>query len=156
MEAIKAAAREILDTCCEDLRISLNGLDDATLTQEPAPETSSIATLIRHTASATRYLLTCAATGQGARVQYRTVIRPAAFGNEPSAADELIGIVDAMEEDCRKLIEEIPVDRLDERVVLDDADPAEYPTRAYSLLHAVDHLREHVGHAQLTRQVLTG
>jgi hypothetical protein len=30
-------------------------------------------------------------------------------------------------------------------------DPA---TRAYMLLHAVEHLREHVGHAQLTRQVL--
>jgi hypothetical protein len=156
MEAIRAAAREILDTCCEDLRITLNGLDEAALTREPAPETSSIGTLVRHTASATRYLLTCAATGKGAREHYRTVVRPAAFGNEPSPADALIGIVDAMEEDCRKLIAEIPLERLDERVELDDAAPGESPTRAYSLLHAIDHLREHVGHAQLTRQVLVG
>jgi hypothetical protein len=156
MEALRAAVREILDTCCEDLRITLNGLDEEALIREPAPETSSIATLVRHTASATHYLLTCAATGQGARAHYRGVVRPAAFGNEPSPADELIGIVDAMEEDCRQLIARIPLDRLDERVEMDDAAPGESTTRAYALLHAIDHLREHVGHAQLTRQVLTG
>ncbi|MGE0540774.1 MAG: DinB family protein [Dehalococcoidia bacterium] len=155
MEAIKAAAREILDQCCADLRVTLNGLDEAALTREPAPETSSIGTLIRHTASATHFLLTCAATGRGERTQYRAVVRPAAFGNEPSPSGALIGIVDAMEEDCRKLIAAIPIDRLDERVAMDDAAPGESQTRAYSLFHAIEHLREHVGHAQLTRQVLT-
>ncbi len=44
---------------------------------------------------------------------------------------------------------------MDERVTMNDgADGA--PTRAFAFLHALEHLREHVGHAQLTRQVLGG
>ena len=155
MEAIKAAARQILDQCCEDLRITLNGLDDALLTREPAPETSSIATLVRHAASSTRFMLSCAATGSGARVHYRAVVRPSAFENKPSAADELIGIVDELEEEGRRLIAQIPAEGLDARVEVDDASADEPPTRAYMFVHALEHLREHVGHTQLTRQVLT-
>ena len=36
------------------------------------------------------------------------------------------------------------------------AEAHEPVTAAWALLHALDHLREHVGHAQLTRQVLAG
>lgn len=154
MDALKAAVREIFDGCCEDLRITVRGLDAETLSREPAPDTSSLATLVRHAASSTRYLLSCAATGQGDRNYYRTVERPAAFEHASSKADELIAIVDQLEEEGRRLIAAVPVDRLDERVVM-DAPPDEIPTRAYAFLHAIDHLREHVGHAQLTRQVLS-
>jgi hypothetical protein len=154
MDALKAAAREILDECCADLRITVNGLDAETLALAPAPETSSLATLVRHAATATRYLLTCATTGRGDREHYRTVVRPAAFDGGASAADELIGIIDALEEEARRLIAQVPLDRLDERVTMDGS-TEETPTRAWSFLHAVEHLREHVGQAQLTRQVLS-
>jgi hypothetical protein len=154
MDALKAAAREIFDQCCEDLRIAVNGLDGDTLARQPAPETSSLATLVRHATSATRFLLTCAATGHGDRQHYRAVVRPAAFEGARSAADELIGLIDALEEDGRRLIAETPVDRFADSVLMDgSADGA--PTRASSFLHALEHLREHVGHAQLTRQVLS-
>lgn len=154
MDALKAAAREILDQCCADLRVTVNGLDAETLARPPAPETSSLATLVRHAASSTRFLLTCAATGHGYRQRYRGVERPAAFEGGSSAADELIALVDGLEEDGRRLIAEIPGDRLDQRVTMNDA-ADDAPTRAFAFLHAIDHLREHVGHAQLTRQVLS-
>ncbi|MGH2584990.1 MAG: DUF664 domain-containing protein [Dehalococcoidia bacterium] len=154
MDALKAAAREIFDQCCADLRIAVNGLDAETLSRQPAPETSPLATLIRHSASATRYQLTCAATGRGDRQYYRTVERPGAFEGQPATADALISVIDHLEEDGRRLIEAVPVDHLGERVVF-EAETEEGPARAWALLHALEHLREHVGHAQLTRQVLS-
>jgi hypothetical protein len=154
MDAVKAAAREILDQCCADMRIAVNGLDAATLAKAPAPETSPLATLVRHTTSATRYLLGCAVTGRGDVKEYRGEIRPAAFAGDSAGADALIGLVDQIEEEGRRLIEAVPLEQLGERVVLDGSDE-QGPTRAWALLHALEHFREHVGHAQLTRQVLS-
>lgn len=153
MDGITHAAREILDQSCEDLRITLNGLDPETLAREPAPETSSLATLVRHATSATGFLLGCAATGHGDRQQYRQRERAAAFTGAPATAGELIGLVDRLAEEGRRLIAQTPVEALGETVVM-AGESDDLPTRAYALLHALEHLREHVGHAQLTRQVL--
>jgi hypothetical protein len=154
MDALKAAAREVFDQCCADLRIAVNGLDAETVSRHPAPETSPLATLIRHAASATRFQLSCAAAGRADRQYYRTVERPGAFEGQPATADALISVIDDLEEDGRRLIEGVPVDRLDERVVF-EAENEAGPTRVWALLHGLAHLREHVGHAQLTRQVLS-
>ena len=153
MDALKAAARQIFDQCCEDMRLAVKGLDSATLAMTPAPETSPLVTLVRHTATSTRYQLGCAATGRGDQREYRGEIRPVAFAGDQADADSLIRIIDGIEEDGRRLIAEVPLDRLGEPVDLGDDDG---PTRAWMLIHALEHFREHVGHAQLTRQVLAG
>jgi hypothetical protein len=82
-----------------------------------------------------------------------STIRPAAFAGESTTADDLIRIIDQIEEEGRRLIEAVPLERLNERVVLEGSDEPG-PTRAWALLHVLEHFREHVGHAQLTRQVL--
>jgi hypothetical protein len=155
MDALKAAARESFDQSCADLRIAVNGLDAAMLAREPAPEANALAVLVRHATSSTRFLLSCAAAGDGDRHHYMTVTRAAAFAGREGEADELIGLIDALEEDGRALIAELPLDRLAEPAMLAGTTAAP-PTRAWAFLRAVEHLREHVGHAQLTRQVLGG
>lgn len=154
MDAVTAAARQMLDESCADLRIAVNGLDPALLAREPAPETNSMATLVRHAASSTRYLLGGAATGRADRQRYREGERAAAFAGGQASADQLIGLIDALEEDGRRLIRETPADRLGELLVIDGATD-QSATRAWALMHALEHLREHVGHAQLTGQVLS-
>jgi hypothetical protein len=155
MDAVTAAAREMLDECCADMRIAVKGLDPAILERRPAAEASSLAVLVRHAISATRYLLGLAATGRGDRDAYRGEVRPAAFANDPVAEGELIGIIDTLEDEARRLIASVPVDRLGDHVVFAGT-TEQGPTRAWALLHAIEHFREHVGHAQLTRQVLAG
>jgi Protein of unknown function (DUF664) len=155
MDALKTAARESFDQSCADLRVVVNGLDAATLAQEPAPETNSLATLVRHATSSTRFLLSCAATGDGDRRHYMTVTRTAAFAGGENEADGLIGLIDALEEDGRRLIAELPPERLGGPAMREGTTDTQ-PTRAWALLRALEHLREHVGHAQLTRQVLVG
>ena len=155
MDAVTAAAEEILLGCCKDLREVVSGLDVAALDWAPAAETSPIAVLIRHGASATRYLLGAAATGRANREQYIAGERAQAFAQRPADADELLGMLAGLEALVRHLVAELPVERLGEPVTFEGAFEGTPPTRAWMLLHAVDHLREHVGHAQLTRQLVT-
>ncbi len=153
MDGITQATRTMLDESCEALRITVNGLGPETLAREPAPEANSLATLVRHATSSTRFLLGCAATGSGDFARYRAGVRSAAFAGDEAMADELIGLIDALEEEGRRLIARMPTDALGETVAL-VGQTDNPPTRAYVFLHALEHLREHVGHAQLTRQVL--
>jgi uncharacterized protein DUF664 len=44
-------------------------------------------------------------------------------------------------------------DPFDAGVVRTDPRTGEQVTAGWALLHAIEHLREHVGHAQLTRQL---
>jgi hypothetical protein len=155
MDPIVAAVREMLDECCADMRIAVNGLDPAILEKQPAEDASSLAVLVRHADTSTRYLLGLAAAGRGDRDRYRGEVRPASFENVASTDEALIGIIDALEEDARRLIASVPLDLLGEHVVFESSSE-QGPTRAWALLHAIEHFREHVGHAQLTRQVLAG
>ena len=155
MDAITAAAETILLGCCEDLRAVVAGSDAEALGWTPAPETSPIAVLVRHGATSVRYLLGAAATGRANRERYMAGERAAAFGEQSAEAGELLGLLDGLETDVRRLLAEVPVDRLAEPVAFEGAFEGTPPTRAWMLLHAVDHLREHVGHAQLTQQMYT-
>jgi hypothetical protein len=131
----------------------IDGLEPEALMWRPAPQTSPIAILIRHCATGTPMLLRAAATGRIDRKRYVEEERIPAFADRISDADELRALIDQMESDLRRLLPEMPDEGLEGAV--ESIPPAEGPpvSRAYMLLHAVDHLREHVGHAQLTRQV---
>lgn len=154
MDAVVAAAETILLGCCTDLRRTVEGLDPDALAWEPAPDTSSIAVLVRHGTSAVRYLLNAAATGRANRERYLAEDRVPAFDRRPADAAELLGLIDALDADIRRLLPAVPTDRLGDPVAFEGAFEGEPPTRAWMLLHALDHLREHVGHAQLTKQVM--
>jgi len=102
---------------------------------------------VRHAATSTRTLLGAAATGRINRERYRDEERTPAFENRPATERELREVLDGLEADAARLLAETPVDRLGEQVILDGPVPGDPATRAWMLLYAVEHLREHVGHA---------
>jgi hypothetical protein len=61
--------------------------------------------------------------------------------------NEVLRSFDAIARDCRTLLEVDAFDPAVARVV-----PNEVVTAAWALLHAMEHLREHLAHVQLTRQ----
>jgi hypothetical protein len=154
MDALKAATETAVREACRDLRAAIEGLDSDQLGRAPAPETSSLAVLVRHARTSTRALLGAAATGRINRRRYRDDERTPSFENQPANEAELREVLDGLESEATRLLAETPMDRLGEDVVLEGPEPGDPATRAWMLLHAVEHLREHVGHAQLTRQVL--
>ncbi len=153
MDAFSAAAYEMIQTSVQDLRATVRGMERDALNRAPAPETNSIAVLVTHAVTSAKMLLDAALTGRMDRGHYMGTVRPAAFATRDADAAALLALLDDLARTAERLTTE--------GGRADYAAPVEYiggegppRTRAWCLLHAVEHLREHVGHAQLTKQLL--
>jgi len=144
------AAREVLVASLDELLKTLDGLPSEDLNRRPAGEGSNpLAVIAAHALFSTRSWLSLAT---GAPLPERD--RPAEFRTVAGAG--FLGWVDGIAAECRRL--------LDGDVAFDPGrtgtapwrsdDPTAPITAAWALLHALDHLGEHVGHAHLTRQLL--
>jgi hypothetical protein len=142
------AARLILEGSLNEMRESIEGLPPDALAWRPAGEdTNPLVVLTVHAMHSTRWWLSVAL---GAPEPDRD--RPSEFLATAASAAELLSIFDRMAADCRALLGtdsafEPGAHRPDPRIVDDPG------TAAWALLHALEHLREHVGHASLTRQL---
>jgi DinB superfamily len=146
------AARDILDDSLVELRKAVDGCTVDELNARPAGDgTNPLAVLVTHAMHSTRSWLSLAT---GAPLPERD--RPSEFLVVIDDADTFVAWLDAVSGECRSLLEG--------DVNFEPGAVGEAPWRAYradepvtaawALLHALEHLREHVGHAQLTRQLL--
>jgi hypothetical protein len=141
------AAREIFDESVDHLHEAIDGLSPEALAWQPAGEDSNpITVLAVHGMHSSRWWLSIA---RGLPLPERD--RPSEFVAESASDTELLSFVDAMAAECRA--------RLDAAEMFDPTairptPEAEPVTAAWALLHALEHLREHVAQAQLTRQLL--
>jgi hypothetical protein len=147
-----AAARDILADSVEGLRAALDGCTAEELNRRPAAEDSnSLAVLATHALASTRSWLSLAV---GAALPERD--RDAEFLAVVEDPTRFMAGIDEAAAACRSLLEtDDPfepgrVGTAPWRTYGSD-DPV---TAAWALLHALEHLREHVGHAQLTRQLV--
>src|SRR5215218_1105871 len=106
MDAVTQAAEAMVREACRDMRAAIAGLDTETLARAPAPETSSLAVLVRHSVTGTRALLGAAATGRMDRQRYRDEERTPAFRDRPATEGELAALLDSLEADAARLIAE--------------------------------------------------
>lgn len=144
-----AAASELLADSLDAMRevIAGAGADALALDWRPAQDTNSIAVLAVHSMHSTRTWLSVAV---GAPLPERD--RPSEFLATAQGVGDLLVFFDAMAADCRALLD--TSDAFDAGAIRRTGrDGDETCTGAYALLHALEHLREHVAHAQLTRQM---
>lgn len=151
-DPIVVGAREILDDALGGLRAAVDGCTAEELNRRPAgEETNSLAVLATHALHSTRSWLSLA---MGAPLPPRD--RPAEFLVVVDDPAVFLASFDEMASQCRALL-----------ATDGEFDPArvgtapwrsqgadEPVTAAWAILHAPAHLREHVGHAQLTRQLV--
>jgi hypothetical protein len=146
------AAGEFIRDSVAGLREAVQGLPTDALNWRPAGVgTNPIAVLAVHAMGSTRAWL---AVAFGAPLPERD--RDAEFLTVAADPAELLAGVDRVAGDCRTLLETVEVfepaaDRVSH--VRTSTGTAEVVSGAWALLHAVEHLSEHVGHAQLTRQL---
>jgi hypothetical protein len=150
-DPILEAAEDLLRAALTDLRGAVDGMSADELNRRPGgDDTNSIAVLATHSMHSTRAWLS---VGVGAEPPARD--RPAEF-RVVASADELLSLLDEMGGECVALLNGATFDP--DRTGLapwrqgpqaDEPVPA-----AWALIHALVHLREHVAHAQLTRQLL--
>jgi DinB superfamily len=143
------AAREIFDESVDHLREAIEGLTAEELAWRPAgEETNPITVLAVHGMHSSRWWLTIA---RGLPLPDRD--RPSEFVAESAGDAELLSFVDAMATDCRARLDPAePFDPTASRPLPEGEPPV---SAAWALLHALEHFREHVAQAQLTRQLVS-
>jgi DinB superfamily len=141
------AAREITDEGLDAMRRAIVGAPPELLNWRPAgDETNPIAVIAVHALTSARWWLSVAVTGEAPERD-----RPSEFRTKVLSAEELLSLTDPLAADCRELLKgEEAFDPGDSRT---DPRNGTAVTAAWALIHAVEHLQEHVGHAELTRQV---
>ena len=146
------AAREIVDESIDGIRGAISGLPAEALNWRPSPEgTNPIAVLAVHAIYSARSWL---AVAVGAPLPDRD--RDAEFRTVVAGSEELLETVDRLAGDCRALLTTggtFDPGAMRESHFRASSGRAEVVSGAWALLHAVEHLREHMGHAQLTRQL---
>ncbi len=146
------AAREIVEESIEGIRGAIAGLTADALNWRPSEEgTNPIAVLAVHAMRSTRSWL---AVATGAPLPGRD--RDAEFRTVVADPRELLEAVDRLATDCRALLtteDAFEPGTMRESHFRASSGRAEIVSGAWALLHAVEHLREHMGHAQLTRRL---
>ncbi len=141
------AARQIAGGSLDAMRQAIVGAPPELLNWHPAgDDTNPIAVLAVHALNSTRWWLSVAITGV---VPERD--RPAEFRTTVSSAEELLSVVDPLAAECRVLLE--AGGAFDPGAFRTDPRDGATVTAAWALIHAVEHLQEHVAHAELTRQM---
>jgi len=148
-DPILTSARDLLRRNRDDMRAAIDGLPPDALNWRPAgDDTSSIAAIANHSLLSTRQWLSVAV---GEPLPDRD--RPSEFRYAARDAGELLAFVDGLFEDCLSLVDKSrEVDWGSLRRHWDPGRDIEI-FAAWALLHAVEHLREHVGQISLTRQL---
>jgi hypothetical protein len=153
-DPVLSSAQYVLREALADLRTVVEGLPAESLNWRPAgPETNSIAVLVTHAMHSTRSWLSVA---MGAPLPERD--RPSEFlawAGDPAA---LLRFLDDMSAQCRDLLDSAEeVDWAASRKTHGrTGDSPEQAPAAFSLIDALEHLREHVAHISLTRQLWEG
>ena len=150
-DALITAARSMFDRSVAEMRAAIDGASPEALNWRPAGEgTNSIAVLAVHSMHSSRSWF-CVATGTPEPPRDRD----AEFVSSAEDADALLSTVDAMTADCRDLLStEALLDWSQPRTTERQHTSAPRPiSAAWALMHALEHLREHVAHLQLTRQL---
>ncbi|MDO8611412.1 MAG: DinB family protein [Dehalococcoidia bacterium] len=143
------SARDLLRRARDDTRAAIEGLPPDALNWRPAgDDTNSIAVLVTHSLTSTRWWLSVAVDEPPPERD-----RDSEFEASARDAGELLALVDGLFEECLSLVDKSR--SVDWSALRSQGDPGrDTPLfAAWALLHALEHLREHVGQMSLTRQM---
>ena len=148
-----SAARRIMIEALVDMRACIDGAPPAALNWRPGgDDTNTIAVLTVHALHSTRSWL---AVALGAPLPQRD--RPSEFVATAEDVQALQLFIEEMERETLVLIDAVgaAIDWAAQRPthVRPRADQSPTEPAAWALLHALEHLREHVGQMLLTRQL---
>lgn len=150
-DALLASARYVVKEDLKDLIDAFDGLPGEALDWKPAgADTNSIAVLVTHVLHSTRSWMSVAV---GAALPERD--RDSEFRVKSDDAKALTDFVHEFSRQIMGLLES--VDEVDWRATRKThARPGDAPETvpaSWALLHAIQHLREHIAHVGLTRQL---
>lgn len=146
------AANLVLRESFAMLSTALDGLPDAALDWTPTSGMSSLAVLATHSITSTLFWVGAAAGAGPERDQYLGKERPASFQARGTNAEALCARINETLPDLERMLNQgTDVSLEDEMPWVEQGN--RHRSGAECLIHAVGHLREHVGQAQLMRDL---
>jgi hypothetical protein len=147
-DAFLPSIRYVVAEDLKDLRAGVDGLPGEALDWKPAGEdTNSVAVLVTHVLGSTRWWMSVAL---GATPPDRD--RESEFRVKSGDTAALLTFMDDFSEQILAIIDSVrEVDWSAQRKTPGDTPPT--VPASWALLHAIEHLREHVAHVGLTRQL---
>ncbi len=145
MKPMVEVVQKMLDEQADRFGKAVDGMPEEALNWRPGnEETNSVAQLVRHT-TAVQSVLLGRALGETVQHDHAYSLR-----NDPATKAELAGLI--AEAKAKKDDDLARLDALDmsEMVASPGRDPV---MRARYVIHTADHGQEHLGHAELTRQL---
>lgn len=152
MDRTCAAALAITRESLEMFRAALRGLPDEAMAWSPAPGMNPLSVLVAHTCSSLRFFVAAGVGQVGSLQAYREGPRAASFAETGWDVERALEELDALESGLAALLTAAPVSALDATISWPE-DPSIAMTGAEALFRSVGHLREHVGHAQVMRDL---
>ncbi len=144
MKPMIEVVRRMLDGQAERYGNVVDGLPEEALNWRPGnEETNSVAQLIRHVTSVQNVLL-ARALGESVTHNHEQSLR-----NDPATKEELRGLL--ADAKARKDEQLTRLDGMDMSEMLPGRDRP--VLRAHYIIHTADHGQEHLGHAELTKQL---
>lgn len=151
-DSMLASAAYAIGDDLKELRAALEGLPDDALNWKPAgDETNSVAVLVTHVLHSTRSWIS---TAVGLPLPARD--RDSEFRVKANETNDLLALVDDFGAQILGLLNDAgDIDWAANRKAHMRPDPTlpEYVPASYALLHAIEHLGQHVAHVSLTRQL---
>lgn len=146
MDALFVAYERRLQQLVDEFDAALDGLPASALDWSPGPKINSLAVLAAHSIGATRYWIGDVAAGESSGR-----VRESEFQTTGVDAAELRQRLGTLMEYVRNVLSRLSLADLEQERF------ASMQNQSYSvahcLLHAMAHFAEHVGHAQVTRQL---
>ena len=133
------------------LRSAVEDLPQEALDWKPLPTANSATVLVMHATSSSRFFLRAGSGQVGSMDEYRAGERAAAFRASGLPKAKLLATLDAAGAEAEAILGQGTEAHLAQVVSLPASDGLTVPERngAGTLMAAVGHLREHVGHIQL-------
>ena len=151
MTPTHAGALQITKESLAFLRAAIDEVPESALEWKPLPNANSLAVLVAHSVSATRFFLRAGSGMVGSIAEYRATERAAAFKTTGVSKADLLALIDAFGPEAAAIVENGTEGHLSATVSMPTNDGLQVPDRngAATLMAAIGHLREHVGHVQL-------
>lgn len=151
MTPTHAGALQITRESIAFLRAAVADLPEAAMEWKPLPSANSAAVLVAHAITATRFFLGAGSGNVGSIAEYRATVRAAAFRTSGVGKAALLTMLDSFVDEAEGIVLNGTEAHLSALVEMPTDDGMPVPTRngAGTLMAAIAHLREHVGHVQL-------
>ena len=151
MTETHAGALQVTRESLAFLRAAVDEVPQEALDWRPLPTASSLTVLVAHSLTATRFFLRAGSGEVGSLVEYRANERAEAFRSSGINKAELLKMIANFDLEAATILGEGTEAHLSATIEMPSNDGLPIPTRngAGTLMAAIGHLREHVGHAQL-------